>query len=259
MSNLLEKRRSIHRQLQFHQEQHDHLVEKSDKLEGLASVGLAWTMTAHELNNLLTPVVSYAQLALQHPGDSVLAEKALNKALRLGQMATEMLQRVMALAAQKDFQKENVSVRQLVDDVFAGLGRDFAKDRIHVALNIPEDLTLFGDGPSIRQVLMNLILNARQAMLGQPGELRIRAYAVHDAVWIDVIDTGAGIESSVMRRIFDPFFTTKTDCAEGLNNGVGLAFCRRIIDMHHGLITVESEIGKGTCFKIRLPIGSESE
>lgn len=259
MSNLLEKRRTMHRQLQFHQERHDHLVEESDKLQGLASVGLAWTMTAHELNNLLTPVVSYAQLALQHPGDSALAEKALNKALRLGQMATEMLQRVMMLAGQKEFQKENVSVRKLVDDVFAGLGRDFAKDRIHLTLNIPEDLTIFADGPSIRQVLMNLILNARQAMLGQPGELRIRAYAVQDAVWIDVIDTGRGIESAVMRRIFDPFFTTKTDGPDGPNNGVGLAFCKRIVDMHNGLISVESEVGKGTCFKIRLPIHSEIE
>lgn len=253
MNNLLEKRQALHQQLKFHKQQHSHLVEQSDKLQSLASVGLAWTMTAHELNNLLTPVVSYAQLALQHPGDAALAEKALQKALRMGQMATEMLQRVMMLAGQKTFQKENVSVKGLIDDVFVGIGRDFAKDKIHTTLNIPADLIIFADGPSIRQVLMNLVLNARQAMLGQPGELRIRAYGVQDAVCIDIVDTGRGMDAATMRRIFDPFFSTKADLPEAQNNGLGLSFCKRIIDSHDGSISVESEVGNGTCFKIRIP------
>lgn len=259
MNNLIEKRQTLHKQLKYHQLQQSHLAEQSDKLQSLASVGLAWTLTAHELNNLLTPVVSYAQLALQHPEDSALANKALSKALRMGQMATEMLQRVMMLAGQKTFQKESVSIKTLIDDVFAGIGRDFAKDKIGVTVNVPGELTAFADGPSIRQVIMNLIINARQAMLGQPGELRIRGYAVQDAVCIDIVDTGRGMDNATMRRIFDPFFTTKAEASNTQNNGLGLAFCKRIIDMHDGSISVESEVGKGTCFKLRLPCTPAAE
>lgn len=259
MSNLLEKRQTLHRQLRFHQQQQSHLAEQSDKLHSLAAAGMAWTLTAHELNNLLTPVINYAQLALQHPGDAALAEKALNKALRMGQMAAEMLQRVMMLAGQKTFQKETVSIKTLIDDVFVGIGRDFAKDNIRITQNVPDDLTAFADGPSIRQVMMNLIINARQAMLGQPGELRIRGYAAQDAACIDIVDTGRGMDSATMRRIFDPFFTTKNESPETVNNGLGLAFCKRIIDMHDGSISVESEVDKGTCFKIRLPAGGDAQ
>jgi signal transduction histidine kinase len=253
MNGVLQKRQALHRQLQFREEQYNHLIQQSDQLHTLAAVGMAWAMTAHEMNNLLTPVGNYAQLALSHPEDKELAQKALTKAMMLSQKATEMLQRVMVLAGQKPFSTQEVSIKSLIEDVFGGIGRDFEKDNIRVSVQVPDDLFIWADGPSLRQVLMNLILNARQAMLGQPGELRIRAYCHEDAVWIEIIDTGRGIAPAALRQIFDPFYSTKKNCPDGPNNGLGLSFCKRIIEKHDGLISVESEVGKGTCFKIRLP------
>jgi signal transduction histidine kinase len=254
MNGLLQKRQALHRQLQTSQEQNTHLTRQADRLGSLATVGMAWTMAAHEINNLLTPVANYARLALANPQDTELTQKAMNKSILLTEKATEILQRVMLLAGQKDLEKRDVTVKSLIDDVFACVGRDFHKDRIEVDVQIPEEIIIDADGPSIRQVLMNLILNARQAMLVRGGELRVRSYQTQEAVWIEIMDTGQGIPRDTLKKIFDPFYTTKAD---GPNNGIGLAFCRQIIEKHNGLMTVESEVSKGSCFKIYLPKSSK--
>jgi signal transduction histidine kinase len=250
MNGLVQKRQALHRQLHNSQEQNTVLSRQAERLGSLAAVGMGWTMAAHEINNLLTPVANYARLAIANPNDNELTQKALNKSILLTERATEILQRVMLLAGQKDLEKQNVTVKSLVDDVFACIGRDFHKDRIDVEVQIPDDIIIVADGPSIRQVLMNLILNARQAMLIHGGELRIRSYQTQEAVWVEITDTGEGISPEGMKKVFDPFYTTKAD---GPNNGIGLAFCRQIIDKHNGLMTVESEVSKGSCFRICLP------
>jgi len=253
MTSVLQKRQALHRQLQTSQEQNTLLSRQVNRLHSLATVGMAWTMAAHEINNLLTPIANYARLAQNNPQDAELTQKALDKAILLTEKAEEMLQRVMTLAGQKDIEKQNFTVKSLVDDVFACIGRNFQKDRIDVEVQIPPDIIICADGPVIRQVLMNLVLNARQSMLGKGGELRIRSYQVPESVWIEITDTGNGIPQAVMRRVFEPFYSTKTDCPDGPSNGIGLAFCRQIIEKHNGLMTVESEAGKGSCFKICLP------
>lgn len=253
MNGVVQKRQALHRQLKTSQEQNSLLSRQVDRLHSLAAVGMAWTMTAHEINNLLTPIVNYARFALAHPEDAKLTEKALNKTILLTEKATEMLGRVMMLAGQKDMEKREFTVKSLAEDVFACIGRDFRKDNIDVEVLIPDDIVIFSDGPAIRQVLMNLILNARQSMLGQGGELRVRAYQTSEAVWVEITDTGGGIPPAAMRKIFEPFYSTKTDCPDGPNNGIGLAFCKQIIEKHDGLISVESQAGHGSCFKIRLP------
>jgi signal transduction histidine kinase len=255
MNGVVQKRQTLHRQLKTSQEQNSLLSQQVDRLHSLAAVGMAWTMTAHEINNLLTPLTSYAQFALAHPEDAKLTEKAMNKAILLTKKTTEMLERVMTLAGQKDMEGRDFTVKSLVEDVFACICRDFRKDNIDVDVQTPEDVVIFSDGPAIRQVLMNLILNARQAMLGKGGELRVRAYQTTEAVWIEITDTGGGIPPATMRKIFDPFYSTKSDVVgpDGPNNGIGLAFCKQIIEKHDGMISVESQTGHGTCFKIRLP------
>jgi signal transduction histidine kinase len=250
MNGLVQKRQTLHRQLQNSQEQNSLLTRQADRLGSLAAVGMGWTMAAHEINNLLTPVANYARLALANPQDIELTQKALNKSILLTERATEILQRVMLLAGQKDIEKQDVTVKSLVEDVFGCIGRDLSKDRIDVDVQIPEDIIIDADGPSIRQVLMNLILNARQAMLVHGGELRVRSYQTQEAVWIEITDTGEGISPEAMKKVFDPFYTTK---AESTNNGIGLAFCRQIINKHNGLMTVESEVSKGSSFRICLP------
>ncbi|MHC5173904.1 MAG: histidine kinase dimerization/phospho-acceptor domain-containing protein, partial [Planctomycetota bacterium] len=94
MTSLLENRKSLHRQVVDSQMQFEALDAKLQQLQPLATLGMAWAMTAHELNNLLTPIVSYAQLALQNPHDAELSEKALKKAERLSTQAGQMLEKV---------------------------------------------------------------------------------------------------------------------------------------------------------------------
>ncbi len=130
------------------------------------------------------------------------------------------------MAGQKPFSTQEVSIKSLIEDVFGGIGRDFEKDNIRVSIQMPDDLLVWADGPSLRQVLMNLVLNARQAMLGQPGELRIRSYCHEDAVWIEIIDTGRGIAPAALRQIFDPFYSTKKNCPDGLTMDLDCLFVK---------------------------------
>ena len=101
---------------------------------------------------------------------------------------------------------------------------------------------------------MNLILNAREAMLGRPGQLIVRAGETPEQTTIEVIDTGSGIPPENLDRIFDPFFTTKSPSQNGrTGTGLGLAFCRRIIEEHRGTIEAHSRPGQGSTFTLRLP------
>jgi signal transduction histidine kinase len=108
-------------------------------------------------------------------------------------------------------------------------------------------------------VLLNLLINARQAMLGRGGTLTIRAAldpVTHQAR-VQVADTGCGIPERLMPKIFQPFFTTKGNAGSGevRGSGLGLAICQQIVQRHGGVIQVESQVGKGTTFTVWLPIG----
>ena len=211
-------------------------------------------MVAHEINNLLTPLTNYAQLALMNPDDDKLAEKALEKTVRLGTQAAEILQQVPVLAGQQKTHKIPYSIEQLFEDVFSALARDFKKDRIRVHSEISEGLMASIDPVGMRQVLMNLLLNAREAMLDGGGRIDITAQTHTEGAKIRIADTGCGMETEQMARIFEPFFTTK-DGQDGQRkgSGVGLAFCRRVVENHGGTINVQSKAGEGTVFTICLP------
>ncbi len=123
------------------------------------------------------------------------------------------------------------------------------------------------NGNQIQQVLLNLLINARQAMLGRGGSLTVKASSVNDAdaahpdfagrpmLKIQVIDTGPGIPEKVLPRIFEPFFTTKGTAARGetKGTGLGLAICKEIVEHHRGRIDVDSTVGQGTTFTVWLP------
>ncbi|MBA7607229.1 Sensor kinase CckA [subsurface metagenome] len=226
------------------------------KLQALANIGTATYMIAHEINNLLTPLASYAALALNNPDDKLLVEKALHKAVRNCNRASKIMESMLAMANGETQEKKNALLISLVEEIFTCLCRDFAKDGITVEIRIPEDLTVWAVPVQIQQVLMNLILNARDAMLPRGGVLTIKATERSDAVEIEVSDTGDGIEPADLKNIFGSFFTTKTgknSPSEYSGSGLGLAFCKKIIDGHDGLISVESKVSQGSKFKITLP------
>jgi len=256
LTSIIEKRISLHKQLASHQQQENALKSQICQLQALANIGTATCMIAHEVNNLLAPLGSYAALALSNPDDKLLVEKALQKAVRICGRASKIMESMLALANGEMQEKKNTRLITLVEDIFSCLCRDFAKDGITVNIQIPESLTASVIPVQVQQVLMNLILNAREAMLPVGGVLTIKAVDTTDAVEIEVSDTGCGIRSDKLERIFEPFVSTKTDKkvpSQHLNSGLGLAFCKQIIDAHKGRISAESELNKGSRFKITLP------
>ncbi len=256
MASITGKRLSLHRSLEDQQHQNDALKSRFAQLQHLANMGTASYMIAHEINNLLTPLRNYATLALNNPDDKALAEKALQRVVRNCERASKITESMLAIANGQTQEKKEARLLTLVEEIFTCLCRDFAKDGITVETCIAQDLTVWAVPVQIQQVLMNLILNARDAMLPHGGVLTIKATERSDAVEIEVTDTGDGIEPADLKNIFGSFFTTKTgknSPSEYSGSGLGLAFCKKIIDGHDGLISVESKVSQGSKFKITLP------
>lgn len=256
MTSIIEKRLSLHKSLANHQQENKTLKLQINQLQALANIGTTTCMIVHEINNLLTPLASYASLALNNPDDRLLIEKALRKTALNCERASKIVESMLVVANGETQERKNTQLITLVEEIFSCLCRDFAKDGITVDIQIPEDLTVCAVPVQIQQVLMNLILNAREAILPQNGILSIRARDAARAVQIEVADSGCGIEPADLEKIFEPFFTTKEDKNSSSKNscsGLGLAFCKKIIDEHGGEISVESEPAKGTTFKITLP------
>jgi signal transduction histidine kinase len=237
------------------QQENESLKFQLVQLQHLANTGTISHMIAHELNNLLTPLRNYAAVALENPEDKRFVQKALRKTVRNCERAAEVMESMLALADGRTQGKENVRLNDLVEEIFTCLCRDFGKDGITVKIGIPEDLTIMCIPVQIQQVIMNLILNARDAMLPNGGILRIKATETDDTIKIEVRDTGDGIEPAELENIFDSFFTTKKrdSSSEYSGAGLGLAFCKKIIAEHGGTISVESASAEGTKFEIALP------
>lgn len=255
MTSIIEKRLSLHENLAQTERENDALRSQNLQLQALANLGSATCMIAHEINNLLTPLASYAALAVQNSEDRDLAGKVLKKTARNCERASKIMQSMLAMANGQKQEREDALVEALVEEVFTCLCRDFGKDGIAVETHVADGLRVDCVPVQIQQVLMNLILNAREAMLPGGGILKVTAAADTQYIDITVNDTGRGITPEDLKNIFRPFFTTKNgkNRPTGSGAGVGLTFCRRIIQSHGGEINVQSEPGKGSTFTVRLP------
>jgi len=256
LASIIDKRLALHQRLIQKEQENSTLKSQNLQLQALANLGSVTSMIAHEINNLLTPLTSYAALAVRNTEDKELVAKVLEKTVRNCQRASNIMTSMLAVANGQSQEVENAKVQALIDEVFTSLCRDFQKDRITVTTEIPETLAVPCVPVQIQQVLMNLILNARDAMLPSGGVLKITAAENGEYIHLMVSDTGKGIARSDQRRIFEPFFTTKADQDDATTysgSGVGLAFCKRVIDGHGGDISVASTPGVGSTFRIRLP------
>ena len=252
--NLLEKRQNLHRQHESISLHNKKLQEQLQSLEGQALLGRAWAMAAHEINNMLVPLSSFAQLAKQNPDDPSLVDKALTKAVDMGHKIQEILRQIPELAGTAKSEKIPCRVQDLIEQVFQAIGRDFSKDRIKITQLIDPDLKITVNPVGIRQVLMNLILNAREAMLTRGGRLTIRTGRFRDQIELVIEDTGCGIEPGKIDKLFEPFFTTKTGTR---GTGLGLAICRDIVEKYGGKITAENASYTGSIFTVYLPLISD--
>lgn len=255
MTRIIDQRQSLHRQIAVQRNRNDDLVTQLGHMQALANLGLTAAMIAHEMNNILTPLGTYAQLALSHPDDPQLVQKTLHKTVLNARRASKILQSMLGMATGRPQAKAWCALESLVSEIFDCLGRDFSKDGITVIMEFERDLRIWADGISLQQVLMNLILNSREAMLVSGGVLTISGKEIDASIRMEVRDTGCGIPSEYLQKVFEPFFTTKTEKSDAARtgSGLGLAFCKRVVDAHGGTITVDSTVGEGTIFRITLP------
>lgn len=214
--------------------------------------------TTHEFNNVLMTILNYAKMGLRNQ-DAETRNKAFDKILAAGQRATKMTNSILAMARNRSDQLEPTDLRRIVDDTLFLLERELQKYRISVELEMPEVPLALANGNQIQQVVMNILINARQAMAGG-GRIVIRL--AHDTaaqmVDISIRDFGPGIPESVLPKLFQAYYTTKSGPDESGKGGTGLGLfaCRQIIEAHRGRIRVESTVGRGTCFTLKLPIAA---
>ena len=253
MASIIEKRRSLHKNLVEKQKQNKVLQLEIGQLQSLANIGANTFVIAHEINNLLTPISTYSELALRYPQDAELAKKALNKTVQNCQRAYKIMKSLLSVTTGEAKETRQSVLKVLVEEIFESLCRDFSKDNIRVNIHIPDDLHIWAVPVEIQQVLMNIILNARDAMLKTGGTLTITAFEEDNSLHIKINDSGCGIEPEDMENIFDLFFTTKKDNQSNSGSGLGLYFCKKVVEQHHGSIKVDSSAKDGTCFEIILP------
>ncbi len=255
MAAIIEKRRSLNLELEEQKKENSILRSRLTKLQTLANMGTVSALVAHEINNILMPLGNYALVALNSPEDKALTKKALEKTVHNSSRASEILESILSIVNGETAETKRCRLKNLVEDVFACIGRDFAKDGIKVCLSIPEDLEISVVPVQLQQVFMNLILNAREAIMPRAGTISITAASADGEVVIEVRDSGSGISPSDMQNLFSAFFTTKTAAGPSGRNGagLGLVFCREIIESHNGSITVESQESCGSRFIVTLP------
>lgn len=223
-------------------------LQQSDKL---SSIGLLAAGVAHEVNTPLAGISSYSQMLMQQIPDTDPRHKLLEKIHRQTSRASSIVNNLLNFSRGAEARYAPVDLNRVIDDTIQLLDAQLRNTEIEVVRRYTDGLPLaFGDGSKLQQVLMNLILNARDAM-PQGGALEISTEADGDFVVIAVRDSGLGIAPEHLAKIYDPFFTTKQI---GKGTGLGLAVSYGIIRDHGGHIDVESKPGEGTRFQITLPL-----
>lgn len=241
----------LERQLQ----QLQHQLLQSEKL---STVGVLASSITHEFNNILTTVINYAKMGVRHKDDAT-RDKAFEKILAAGQRAAKITTGMLSYARNSSDRKEVYSLPQLVDDVLVLIEKDLQKHRISLVRQQEQTPAVLVNPSQIQQLLLNLMINARQAMQeGGTLTITIRQNDQDHFGEVVVRDTGGGIPPEVLPQIFDSFFSTKQADASGQGgSGLGLALCKQIIEAHHGRIRVESTVNQGTAFTIKLPLAQQ--
>ena len=222
--------------------------------ERLAAVGQLSATVTHEFNNVLMTTLNYAKLGLRKTDDPALV-KSFTRILEAGERAAKISESMLSFARGGEDRRDTVKLADLLDDVLMLTGKDLQAHRVRYQTDAAGDPRASVCVPQVQQVLVNLILNARQAM--PDGGLLTFTLTDDEAggtAEIAVRDTGAGIPRDRLPQIFEPFYSTKTLGSEsGGGTGLGLPLCRDVVEAHGGRIRVESAPGRGTCFTLKFP------
>jgi signal transduction histidine kinase len=224
------------------------------RTERLASIGQLAAGIAHEINNPLSIVLGYTKMLRQDASEPSLREDLDIISSNAG-MCKKIVEDLLNFSRQSKTRNSLVNLNETLESVLAVVEKNFSEDGVRIQRDFDPGLPqVVADVDKIRQVFMNLILNAFQAIQGS-GVITVSSCsdAGRGGARIVVFDTGSGIADDIRDAIFDPFFTTKEP---GQGTGLGLSVSYGIIQEHKGDITVESEIGKGSTFTIWLPEGT---
>jgi two-component system NtrC family sensor kinase len=246
------------------------LAAKAEVAQGekLASIGVLASGIAHELNNPLTGVLTFTSLMRKKVVEGSEDADDLDLVIRETKRCASIIRRLLDFAREKVPVKGYFSLNQVILDTVHFVERPASLQQIEVTTNLDPGLPqVWGDADLIKQVVMNLLVNAQQAIAARGSILvESRPYTAGDAanaavesfpmVEIAVSDTGCGIPQANLQRIFDPFFTSKE---VGKGTGLGLSVSYGIVKAHGGRINVESVVGSGTTFRIYLPIAPFDE
>jgi two-component system cell cycle sensor histidine kinase/response regulator CckA len=234
------------------------LEQKLVEAQRLESLGLLAGGVAHDFNNLLVGILGNAELALARLGGDAPARALVEGIREAGLRAAELAHQILAYSGNQPTMRQRVDLAALARDTLLLL-RTSLPPHARLSVEAPDrPAWVAGDPTQLRQVLMNLLLNAGEALPKSGGEVRVRIEHLSEAAaeesspaeWVvlDVADSGVGMDAQTRARIFDPFFTTRTS-----GRGLGLAVVHGLVRGHGGTIEVESEAGVGTRMRVRLP------
>ncbi len=233
------------------------LARRQDQLvqsKKMSSLGILTAGIAHQLNNPLNNISTSCQIVMEEldEGNREFLRKMLGNIEQEVHRARDIVKGLLEFSRARDFAIHDVPLSQVVKRAIKLISSQVPPG-IEIIDEVPEDLIVHIDPQRMQEVFLNLFMNAIQAITAPPGQIRIGA-RVDDArenALITIEDTGQGIPKEALDQIFDPFFTLKE---EGLGTGLGLSIVYGIVEKHRGSIAVESTVGEGTRFTIRIPL-----
>jgi signal transduction histidine kinase len=246
--------------------QRQRLEQQIHQLQRFEAIGRLAGGVAHDFNNVIGAIMGWAEMGHEEAPEGSRLRDRFKKIRSQSERAASLTRQLLAFARRQILQPSNTNLNELVEEEISLL-RNVIGEHIRIRMDLSENLTvIWADPGQIEQVLMNLCLNARDAM-PEGGELhidtrnyvldeehqRLRPYATPGRyVMLRVRDTGTGMEPETLEHVFEPFFTTKET---GKGTGLGLATVYGIVKQHKGFIDVESTPNQGTTFRVYLPVG----
>lgn len=228
----------------------------------LVSMGEMSAGVAHELNSPLTAIVGNSQLLLRETGPDDPQYQLIKDIHSSGLRCQRIIKNLLTFSRQEEFTFEDVNINEVIDSAVALAGYQIEKSKIRLIVEKSPDIPLLsGSATSLEQIIINLLLNAKDAVEskyrdsgnGTTGEVKICSHLHPEGhlVIIDVTDNGSGIEEEHIPQIFNPFYTTKKS---GKGTGLGLSVSLGIAQAHGGFIDLNTAIGKGSTFSLLLPL-----
>ncbi|MBC2717187.1 MAG: response regulator [Desulfobacteraceae bacterium] len=237
-------------------------LQQSHKME---AVGTLAGGIAHDFNNILSAVIGYTELGLNEAANHPGLKKKLDEILKAGYRARDLVKQILAFSRQAEHKKQTVQAKLIINEALKLL-RASIPTTIEIRQNLMSKAMVLADPTQIHQILMNLGTNAEHAMSESGGILEVslnnveldQDFAARNPeitpgryLCLTVSDTGNGMSEELIKRLYDPFFTTK---APDKGTGLGLSVVHGIVKSHGGVITVQSEPGKGSSFNVFLPV-----